>query len=294
VLVGTPGRICDLVTREIRGKSLIDPAGICTVVLDEADKLMGCKFYPQIERIVNAVDRDRDDNLQLAIFSATFSEESLEQARTLCVPGRFKHGWDTDPRRPYEVLVPVEELTLNGIEQYYYELETTPRDSFNDKVIFITTLNEIRVIPQCIIYVNTQDAAQRLSQALCEQGLETKCIYGKMPPVDRLRISSEFRRGSIRVLVATDLLSRGFDVQQVSLVINFDLPHVVNNGVVDDEAMAEYLHRIGRSGRYGRKGLAINIVAGARDKHRIEKIKSFYSVSIEPVREKDIMSGELY
>lgn len=294
VIVGTPGRICDLVTRKIKGRSLIDPAGVCTLVLDEADKLMSPKFYPQIERITNALDSSREDNLQIAIFSATFSNESLEQARTLCVPGRFKYDWETDSRRPYEVLVPVEDLTLVGIEQYYYELQTTPKDSFTDKVIFITTLNEIRVIPQCIIYVNTQDAAQRLCDALCSQGLETKCIYGKMPPVERLRVSSEFRRGAIRVLVATDLLSRGFDVQQVSLVINFDLPNVVNNGAVDEECMAEYLHRIGRSGRFGRKGLAINIITGSRDKHRLEKIKTYYKVDIQPVCEDDIMNGMLY
>jgi translation initiation factor 4A len=239
----------------------------------------------------------RSDNLQIGIFSATMSETDLNCARDLCVPRRLENpNWREDPRAPKEILVPVESLTLDGIEQYYYNMDSPPRESFNDKVRFIRIMNEIRVVPQCIIYVNSQETARNLSRALYEQGLETRCIYGKMLPSERLAITTEFRKGTIRILVATDLLSRGFDVQQVSLVINFDIPYVTdrNTGGINEDSMAEYLHRIGRSGRFGRKGLAINLVSNFNEMHRVECIREYYKTDIKLIQESDISSGLLY
>jgi len=304
ILVGTPGRMCDLVRRTIRTSEgmvpLIDPRHVKVVILDEADKLLSDKFGEEIEQIINTLDnpKSRQDDLQLGIFSATLSPDALEKARDICVPKRSqRENWQEDRRTPVEVLVPVNDLSLEGIEQFYYEFESQQRgDSFNDKVIFITTMNEIRVIPQCIIYVNNQDSARDLSKALCDHGLETRCIYGKMTPIERMQVTTEFRNGIIRVLVATDLLSRGFDVQQVSLVINADLPYVTdrNTGDVDEDRMAEYLHRIGRSGRFGRKGLAINLITNSTEKHRMEAIQKYYSTEIKQLNEADINSGQLY
>jgi translation initiation factor 4A len=303
ILVGTPGRICDLMERQIRvnGKqiNLINPAFVKTLIIDEADKLLSQKFEEKMNNIVCALDNPnlRKDNLQVGIFSATLSETDLECARDLCIPKRKSlENWKQDPRAPKEILVPVEDLTLDGIEQFYYNLESPPRESFADKVRFIRIMNEIRVVPQCIIYVNNQDTARNLSRSLYEEGLETRCIYGKMAPSERLDITTEFRKGTIRILVATDLLSRGFDVQQVSLVINFDIPYVTdrNTGRVNEDSMAEYLHRIGRSGRFGRKGLAINLVANINEMHRVETIRDFYKTDIKLLQETDISGGLLY
>lgn len=303
ILVGTPGRICDLVERTLRVNGamvpLIDPRFVKTVIIDEADKLLSLKFEDKINNIICCLDNPkmRADNLQIGIFSATMSETDLDCARDLCVPRRHdQENWRLDPRAPKEILVPVENLTLDGIEQYYYNMDSQPRESFNDKVRFIRIMNEIRVVPQCIIYVNSQETARNLSRSLYEQGLETRCIYGKMLPSERLAITTEFRKGTIRILVATDLLSRGFDVQQVSLVINFDIPYVTdrNTGGINEDSMAEYLHRIGRSGRFGRKGLAINLVSNYNEAHRVECIRTYYKTDIKLIQESDISSGLLY
>ena len=303
ILVGTPGRICDLVERTLKVNGamvpLIDPMFVKSVIIDEADKLLSLKFEEKINSIICILDNGkmRADNLQIGIFSATMADLDIECARNLCVPYRGSmENWRLDSRAPKEILVPVADLTLDGIEQYYYNLDSPPRESFNDKVRFIRIMNEIRVVPQCIIYVNSQDMARNLSRALYEQGLETRCIYGKMLPSERLTITTEFRKGTIRILVATDLLSRGFDVQQVSLVINFDIPYVTdrNTGGINEDSMAEYLHRIGRSGRFGRKGLAINLVSNFNEMHRVEKIREYYKTDIKVIQESDISSGLLY
>jgi translation initiation factor 4A len=190
--------------------------------------------------------------------------------------------WTTHPSAPIEVLVPVENLSLEGIAQYYYNLEVRSReDSMLEKVKFIVTLNEIQVVPQCIVYVNSQNTASYLCNALANDGMETRCIHGKMTSKARLDVINEFRHGSINVLVSTDLLSRGIDVQQVSLIINFELPFVMTRECdIDEDRMAEYLHRIGRSGRYGRRGIAINLVSCPAEQTRLEAIREYYKTSI--------------
>lgn len=278
VLVGTPGRICDLVSRVSRtGKKLIDPQHVKVVILDEADRLLSFKFNEEISDIVNALDdsRRRSEPLQLGIFSATLppeEREALEYARDLC-----------GANRPIEILIPVPELSLEGIAQYYYDFNgADSRDVFREKVQLISILHEDIVIPQCIIYVNSAKTADMLQEELRIRELNTQCIYGSMSPRERMDITDRFRRSEIRVLISTDLLSRGFDVQQISLVINFDLPYVTDRrtGDIDQEKMAEYLHRIGRSGRFGRKGLAINFVATDGEMARLREIERYYGTDI--------------
>jgi translation initiation factor 4A len=183
-----------------------------------------------------------------------------------------------------EVLVPVEELTLEAIQQYYYELDCDPRDSFRQKADFIMALNDIvQMIPMCIIYVNNKGTAERLKQDLEKQELACQCIYGSMTDHQRQHITTAFRRCETRILISTDLLGRGFDVQQVELVINFDLPYVIerNTGEINKEKMAEYLHRIGRGGRFKRRGTAINLIAGSAERNRMESIEEYYHTKIE-------------
>lgn len=285
ILVGTPGRIKHLVKHQVNGKPLINPYDVNIVVLDEADCLLMNKFRDVVIDIIDTLDPPDRKPLQLAIFSATFSKESLDISRKLCVPNLAELGdsWREDPNAPVEVLIPVEELTLEGIQQYYYEIETgSAHEGFGQKADFIITLNDIQMIPMCIIYVNTKDAAIKLKNFLNNENLASQCIYGSMPASDRSRIIQSFRKCEIRILVSTDLLARGFDVQQVELVINFDLPYVHDRHTaeINEEKMAEYLHRIGRGGRFGRRGLAINLVASASERSRKEAIETYFDTKI--------------
>jgi superfamily II DNA/RNA helicase len=154
-------------------------------------------------------------------------------------------------------------------------------DAFKEKINFIGTLNEIQVVPQCIVYVNTQNTATYVCNELANIGMETRCIHGKMSSKARMDVVNDFRHGKINVLVSTDLLSRGIDVQQVSLVINFELPFVMTRECdIDEDRMAEYLHRIGRSGRYGRRGIAINLISSPAEQTRLEAICDYYKTKI--------------
>jgi len=285
VLVGTPGRIKHLIKHQVNGKNLIDPKGVMMVVLDEADCLLMDKFQDVVIDIIDTIDvPNRTRPIQLAIFSATFSDESLSISRKLCVPEMNNLGdeWRNDPNAPVEVLIPVEDLTLEGIEQYYYEIDCAPRETFDQKAEFIMALNDIQMIPMCIIYVNNKNTADRLKRCLDKSGLSSQCIYGSMTPSQRSHVTTAFRRCETRILISTDLLARGFDVQQVELVINFDLPYVHdrNTAEINKEKMAEYLHRIGRGGRFGRRGLAINIIASATERTRKEAIESYFDTKI--------------
>jgi superfamily II DNA/RNA helicase len=284
ILIGTPGRIKDLVTREIHKTPLISPHHVKAIILDEADRLLSDKFVDEIKDILCRLDPDsRPKPLQIGIFSATMAPNILEVARDVCVPCRYEMlDWKSHPCAPIEVLIPVEDLTLDGIAQYYYELNVQRRDdAFKEKINFIGTLNEIQVVPQCIVYVNTQNTATYVCNELANIGMETRCIHGKMSSKARMDVVNDFRHGKINVLVSTDLLSRGIDVQQVSLVINFELPFVMTRECdIDEDRMAEYLHRIGRSGRYGRRGIAINLISSPAEQTRLEAICDYYKTKI--------------
>lgn len=285
ILVGTPGRIKDLLSQTVRGKPLIRPADVKILIMDEADCLLMDKFKYDIADIIERLDSHRPDSLQMGIFSATFQDQSLEISRAMCVPDkRDNPNWQDSPNAPIEILIPDEELTLDGIEQYYYYIDCRQEEIFDFKTEFIITLNEEQVIPMCIIYVNQRPIADRLKNALDQHGLNSQCIYGNMSPTQRCAVVESFRRGETRLLITTDLLARGFDVQQVKLVINFDVPYVLDDEALPDpKRMAEYLHRIGRSGRFGRKGMAINLVASPSEMMRKEAIEEFYETVISPL-----------
>jgi translation initiation factor 4A len=289
VLVGTPGRIRHLVCHTIRDKPLIKQSDVKIVILDEADCLLMDKFRNDVLDIIEQLDSCRPTPLQMGIFSATFSEDSLGISRTLCVPDMAKLGdaWQEDPCAPLEILIPVEDLTLDGIEQFYYEFNCSPDSTFNTKVDFIALLNSIQMIPMCIIYVNNSRTANQLKRGLDEQNMRSQCIYGDMSPTQRQLVTKAFRDCEIRILIATDLLARGFDVQQVKLVINFDLPYVQDRSTaeINKEKMAEYLHRIGRGGRFGRKGVAINLIGNVTEQSRKEAIEEFYDVKMQVLPE---------
>jgi len=243
VVVGTPGRVYDMIQR--RALRLEE----CKIfVLDEADEMLSRGFKDQIYDVFKFLP----EKVQVALFSATMPMEVLE------VTGRFM-------REPVRILVKRDELTLEGIKQFYISVE---KEEW--KLDTLCDLYETLTITQAIIYCNTRRKVDWLMDKMQSRDFTVSAMHGDMDQRERDLILREFRSGSSRVLITTDLLARGIDVQQVSLVINFDLPTNREN----------YIHRIGRSGRFGRKGVAINFLTEG-DVRYLRDIEQFYNTQIE-------------
>jgi len=205
-------------------------------------------FKEQIYDVFKSLPND----VQVALFSATMSAEVLE------VTKKFM-------REPIQILIKKEELTLEGIRQFYILIEKEEW-KFETLCDLYDTLN----ITQAVIFANTKKKVEELASNMTANKFTVSSLHGEMGQKDRDAIMREFRSGTSRVLITTDLLARGIDVQQVSIVINYDLPGNNEN----------YIHRIGRSGRFGRKGVAINFV-GPNDSNMLNEIQTFYSTQIE-------------
>jgi translation initiation factor 4A len=243
VIVGTPGRVYDMMNR-----GAIYPNTIRMFVLDEADEMLSRGFKDQIYDIFRLLPGD----MQVVLLSATMPEEVLD------VTKRFM-------RNPITILVKRDELTLEGIRQFYVNVEKE-----DWKLDTLCELYETLTITQAVIFVNTRRKVDWLTDRLRARDFIVSCMHGDMEQKERNVIMSEFRTGSSRVLITTDLLARGIDVQQVSLVINYDLPN----------QRETYIHRIGRSGRFGRKGVAINFVTN-EDNRVLRDIEQYYQTRIE-------------
>lgn len=242
VVVGTPGRVLDMINRRA-----LDPKSIKIFVLDEADEMLSRGFKDQIYDVFRKLPSDTQVNL----LSATMPTDVLE------VTKRFM-------RDPIRILVKKEELTLEGIKQFYVQVE---KEEW--KLDTLCDLYETLTITQAVIFVNTRRKVDWLTEKMHSRDFTVSSMHGDMEQKDRDVIMKEFRSGSSRVLITTDLLARGIDVQQVSLVINYDLPANREN----------YIHRIGRGGRFGRKGVAINFIT--RDDERMLKdIEQFYNTVV--------------
>jgi len=243
IVVGTPGRVFDMIERRA-----LDARHVKLFVLDEADEMLSRGFTDQIYDVF----RKLPENVQVGLFSATMPDEVLEMT------GKFMN----DPKR---ILVKRDELTLEGIKQFYVAVE---REEW--KLDTLCDLYETLTITQAIIYCNARRKVDWLTEQLHSRDFTVSALHGDMEQRERELIMKEFRSGSSRVLITTDLLARGIDVQQVSLVINYDLPKDREN----------YIHRIGRSGRFGRKGVAINFIV-ADDVRVLRDIEQFYNTQIE-------------
>jgi translation initiation factor 4A len=243
VVVGTPGRVFDMISRKA-----LRTRDIKQFVLDEADEMLSRGFKDQIYDVFRHLNSD----IQVILLSATMPEEVLE------VTSRFM-------REPIRILVKKEELTLEGIRQFYVSVE---REEW--KLDTLCDLYETLTITQAVIFCNTRRKVDWLTEKMHERDFTVSAMHGDMDQKERDVIMREFRSGSSRVLITTDLLARGIDVQQVSLVINYDLPTNREN----------YIHRIGRGGRFGRKGVAINFVT-EDDKRTLQDIEKFYNTQID-------------
>ena len=242
VVSGTPGRVYDLVRRRALGTR-----GIRLIVLDEADEMLGKGFKEQIYDIY----RYLPERVQVVLVSATLPPEVLE----------LTHKFMTDPVR---ILVRREELTLEGIRQFFVAVE---REEW--KFDTLCDLYDTLTITQAVIFCNSRKKTDWLAEKMRENNFAVSAMHGDMPQRDRDAVMEEFRGGKSRVLISTDIWARGLDVAQVSLVINYDLP-------VRREA---YIHRIGRSGRFGKKGVAVNFVKD-EDVGALRGLEQYYSTRI--------------
>jgi len=243
VIVGTPGRVNDMIERRSLRTNKIK-----LFVLDEADEMLSRGFKDQIYDVFKFMPQ----NIQVILLSATMPAEVLE------VTKRFM-------RDPVRILVKKEELTLEGIRQFYVFVEKE-----DWKLDTLCDLYETVSITQAVIFCNTRRKVDWLTDQMAKRKFTVSAMHGDMDQAQRDMIMREFRSGSSRVLITTDLLARGIDVQSVSLVINYDLPSNREN----------YIHRIGRSGRFGRKGVAINFVT-EEDKRTLKDIEQFYNTTVD-------------
>jgi len=243
IVIGTPGRVFSMIE-----KRALNLEHMKLFVLDEADQMLSFGFKDQIYNIF----RYMPESVQCAIFSATMPLEVFN------VTNKFM-------RDPIRILVKKDQLTLEGIKQFYIPVEKEEW-KFDTLCDLYSTLT----ITQAIIYCNRRKKVDWLTDQMQKRDFTVSSMHADMDQFDRDKIMREFRSGSSRVLITTDLLARGIDVQQVSLVINFDLPTNREN----------YIHRIGRSGRFGRKGVSINFITESDFKY-LKDIEVFYNTQIE-------------
>jgi translation initiation factor 4A len=243
IIVGSPGRILDMINR----RNLFTD-NIRQVILDEADEILSYGFKESIHDIIKSIPQ----NSQICLFSATIPEDVLDLSNKFL-------------REPENILVKKEALTLEGIRQFFINVKV------NDwKLDVLKDLYDTINISQCIIYINSRNKLMDVYENLSGADFPVSYIHGELTSQERKKTMEEFKSGHTRILLSTDLLSRGIDIQQLSLVINFDLP----------KSKETYIHRIGRSGRYGRKGVSINLVTD-RDIDYMKEIESFYDTEIK-------------
>ena len=242
VIAGCPGRVYDMLRRQQIGSK-----NIKLIVLDEADELLSSGFKEQIYNIFQYLRSD----VQVALFSATLPDYIHQ------ITSKFM-------RDPVRIFVKAEQLTLEGISQYYVAIEDD-----RQKYATLKDLYQYISMSQCIIYCNSVKRVSELYDAMLEDGFPVCRIHSSMEKYDRDLAFTEFRNGKCRVLISSNVTARGIDIQQVSVVINFDVPKCVHT----------YLHRIGRSGRWGRKGLGINLIT-RRDASKMREIEQHYSTQI--------------
>ena len=242
IICGCPGRVHDMMRR-----GRISSKSIKLIILDEADEMLSAGFKEQVYNIFQHLNSD----VQVCLFSAT-------------LPDGINAITEKIMRNPVKICVKREQLTLEGISQYYIAV--------NDDREKYTTLKSIFsfiTLSHTIIYCNSIKRVQDLYEAMCEDGFPVCRIHSNMDKGDRDKAFNDFRNGTSRVMISSNVTARGIDIQQVSVVINFDLPKCVHT----------YLHRIGRSGRWGRKGVGINFIT-RRDVMQIKKIEEHYSTQI--------------
>ena len=252
IIVGCPGRIYDMI-----GRNHIQANNFKLVILDEADEMLSFGFKEQIYNIFQYFNK----NIQVALFSATLPEHIYT------ITDKFM-------RNPVKISVLPERLSLEGIKQYFVAIEDD-----HQKYSTLKDLYGYISLSQCIIYCNSVKRVIDLYNAMKEENFPVCCIHSNMDKNEREKSFYDFRNGTNRVLISSNVTARGIDIQQVSVVINFDIPKDIHT----------YIHRIGRSGRWGRKGVGINLIT-RRDVPKIKEIERYYQCQIVELPENFAMS----
>lgn len=247
IICGCPGKVFDMLRR-----NTLNTSHIKLVIMDEVDEMLSTGFKDQVYNIFQFMNED----IQVALFSAT-------------MPPNIDSIINRIVRNPVRILVKSEMLTLEGIRQFYVAV-----DDDGQKYETLKHLFSYLSVSQCIIYCNSVKRVCDLYDAMIQDKFPVCCIHSSMTKEERFQSFTEFKNGSSRVLISTNVTSRGIDIQQVSTVINFDVPHCIDN----------YLHRIGRSGRWGRKGVGINFVT-RRDIDQLRRIEQHYDSQINEMPE---------
>lgn len=245
IISGTPGRVFDMIQRRN-----LKTKHIKMLIIDEADEMLTKGFKDQVYDICRYLPY----NVQNVVVSATLTNEVLE------LTSKFMN------KNTIKLLVKRDELTLDEIKQFFIKVE---KEEY--KFATLCDLYESITISQAVIFCNTKQKVELLSKKLREHNFTVSMIHGDLKQKEREEIMNNFRDGKSRVLIATDIWGRGIDVQQVSMVINYDLP-------LTREA---YIHRIGRSGRYGKKGVAVNFVKDGEDVKTLRNIEQYYRTQID-------------
>lgn len=242
IVVGCTGRVYDMLRR-----NALSATNIKLIIVDEADEMVAVGFKDQLYEIFKYLSNE----VQVALFSATMSTDTTQIVNIIT-------------KNPVRIIVKKEGLTLEGINQYYVAL-----DDDKHKYETLKDLYASLSVSQCIIYCNSVKRVADLYSTMTADGFPVCCIHGNMEKSARDESLAEFRNGKYRILVSSDVTARGIDIQQVSIVINFDVSKCVHT----------YLHRIGRSGRWGRKGIGINFIT-RRDISKVREIEQYYSTQI--------------
>ena len=248
VVTGTPGRIMDQIQR-----GNLDIKNMKVLIIDEVDEMLSQGFLEAMKEIVSSLPNE----MQIIVASATYRPET----HSIC---------EKILKNPVRIEIKQEEITLEGIKQFFVDCTT------NDiKAEIICDIYGEISITQSVIFVNTRRTCDQLGYFLKDKDFSVSTIHGELTQQERDTVLKEFKSGATRILIASDVLARGIDVQQISIVINYDLPTNIEN----------YIHRIGRSGRFGRKGVSINLIATenrrTNDIERMAEISKFYSTDIE-------------
>ena len=242
IIIGTPGRVLDMIN-----KRFLYTKDIKLLIFDEADEMLSTGFQDNIYNIIQYISK----TTQICLFSATKNDYTLD----LC---------DKFLNNPETILVENKNVTLEGIQQFKVVINEEWK---YDTLIDIYNLVNIS---QCIIYINYKNKLMNVYDELIRNNYPVDYIHGEVTKDEREKKLLNFKNGQTRILLSTDLLSRGIDVQQLNLVINFDLP----------KSKETYVHRIGRSGRYGRKGVAINFITN-RELGYLNELEEHYNIKID-------------
>jgi translation initiation factor 4A len=243
IICGCPGKVYDFIKR-----NKVMTNSIQLIIMDEADELLSSGFDEQVYNIFQKLNLD----VQVALFSAT-------------LPASVQFTIKKIMRNPVNICVNPEQLTLEGIAQYYIAVEDD-RQKYDTLKKLYTGIS----MSQCIIYCNSVKRVSDLYDAMKDDDFPVSKMHSNMDKIDRENAFLEFKSGKSRVLISSNVTARGIDIQQVSVVINFDIPNDI----------CTYLHRIGRSGRWGRKGISVNLIT-RRDISKMKEIETYYACDIK-------------